>query len=175
MSQSSRKSSYKFAETSDSFIRILFAAFQHIYTDFVDVRANRCGTIGLQLALTQESFNWHSLSTASSTDSPTASPPSTRSQQKTQAIQGLSPTPTRSRQKTQAIRHDIHRLRVSFGKGRAEGLRPTREHKNAVGRRIRTGPQPFGQNTSLDPNSAQLKQPTEPQMRSAQRAALPSV
>ena len=34
--------------------------------------------------------------------------------------------------------------------------RPAREHKNAVGRRECTGPQPFGQNTSLNPNSAQL-------------------
>ena len=35
--------------------------------------------------------------------------------------------------------------------------RPACEHKNAVGRRECTGPQPFGQNTSLNPNSAQLK------------------
>ena len=41
-----------------------------------------------------------------------------------------------------------------FGK---EGLRPALVHKNAVDRCIRTGPQPFGQNTSLDPNSGQLK------------------
>ena len=34
---------------------------------------------------------------------------------------------------------------------------PAREHKNAVGRRECTGPQPFGQNTSLNTNSAQLK------------------
>ena len=33
---------------------------------------------------------------------------------------------------------------------------PTRENKNTVGRRECTGPQPFGQNTSLNPNSAQL-------------------
>ena len=34
---------------------------------------------------------------------------------------------------------------------------PAHVHKNAVGRRECTGPQPFGQNTSLNPNSAQLK------------------
>ena len=44
-------------------------------------------------------------------------------------------------------------------RGRAETgqRRPAHEHKNAVGRRECTGPQPFGQNTSLNPNSAQLK------------------
>ena len=64
------------------------------------------------------------------------------------------------------------------GGGQAGGDRtakPAREDKNAVGRCIRTGPQPLDQNTSLDPNSAQLKQPTEPHMRTTQRAALPSV
>ncbi len=40
---------------------------------------------------------------------------------------------------------------------RQDGQSPAREHKNAVGRRECTGPQPFGQNTSLNPNSAQLK------------------
>ena len=52
---------------------------------------------------------------------------------------------------------------------------PRANIKTAVGRCIRTGPQHSGQNTSLDPSSAQLKQPTEPHMRSTQRAALPSV
>lgn len=34
--------------------------------------------------------------------------------------------------------------------------------KNAVGRRECTGPQPFGQNTSLNPNSAQLSSSSRP-------------
>lgn len=110
-SQPSRKSSYKFARPSDSFIRILFAAFQHICTDFVDVRANRYGAIGLQPALTQERINWHSLSKGSP-------PPSTRSQQK-----------------TQAIRHAIHRLPVSFAGRRPEG----REVQGRTGRVERMG------------------------------------
>ena len=65
------------------------------------------------------------------------------------------------------------------GGGQAGGDRTAetraRKKTRAVGGSTRTGPQPFGQNASLDPNSAQLKQPTEPHMRSAQRAALPSV
>ena len=66
---------------------------------------------------------------------------------------------TRSHQKTQAIRHDIHRLRVSFTRRMDEAgqRRAAREHKNATGRCECTGPQPFDQNTSLDPNSGQLK------------------
>ena len=40
--------------------------------------------------------------------------------------------------------------------GEAGQLRAAREHKKAVGRRECAGPQPFGQNTSLNPNSAQL-------------------
>ena len=51
------------------------------------------------------------------------------------------------------------------GGGQAGGDRtakPAREHKNAVGRRECTGPQPFGQNTSLNPNSAQLSSSSRP-------------
>ena len=40
--------------------------------------------------------------------------------------------------------------------------RPAHEHKNAVGRRECTGPQPFGQNTSLNPNSALLSSSSRP-------------
>ena len=43
--QPSRKSSYEFAGPSDRFIRILFATFQHIYTNFADVRANTGGAV----------------------------------------------------------------------------------------------------------------------------------
>ena len=39
---------------------------------------------------------------------------------------------------------------------------PAHVHKNAVGRRECTGPQPFGQNTSLNPNLAQLSSSSRP-------------
>ena len=45
---------------------------------------------------------------------------------------------------------------------RQDGQSPAREHKNAVGRRECTGPQPFGQNTSLNPNSALLSSSSRP-------------
>ena len=49
--------------------------------------------------------------------------------------------------------------------GQAGGDRtakPARDHKNTVGRRECTGPQPFGQNTSLNLNSAQLSSSSRP-------------
>ena len=55
--------------------------------------------------------------------------------------------------------------RAVDGGGQAAGDRTAETRartKNAVGRRECTGPQPFGQNTSLNPNSAQLSSSSRP-------------
>lgn len=64
-SQPSRKSSYEFPESPNSYIRIFSDRFQGIHTNFVDVRANKGGAAHVKMALTQESFNKHTLFVAS--------------------------------------------------------------------------------------------------------------
>ena len=163
--------------------------------------------------MTQESFKRHTLFVTrpsfSSFPQPNRERLSHEVNKRRRFSSGSPPPSTRSQQKTQAMRHDIYRLRVSFsggarpaGGGRSRGRRaehtawrsaragaladpaggggrrgpvdgggqaggdrtakPARDHKNTVGRRECTGPQPFGQNTSLNPNSAQLSSSSRP-------------
>ena len=158
--------------------------------------------------MAQESFNRHTLFVTRPRFASFPQPNSVRLSHEVNKRRRLSSgslrPSTRSQQKTQAMRHDIYRLRVSFSggarpdgeagraehtagrpggpvggrqtavggevrqtavarrAGRTDGQSPTHEHKNAVGRRECTGPQPFGQNTSLNPNSAQLSSSSRP-------------
>ena len=135
------------------------------------------------MALTQESFNKHTLFVASPRFSSLPRPNSVRLSHEVEKMRRLSkaspPPSTRSQQKTQAIWHDIHRLRVSFA-GRTGGRsarpaetgqsRTTREHKKAVGRCACTGPQPFGQNSVLI--SSQVDSLSRPNLRSHQLSEL---